>query len=286
MIIIEKIEYILNNFYNFSGGIEISFSDKVIIKYRGDTYYLYCFNDLVTINNAYKLFEKTKYSYKFIYNKYNDYITYIYDKYYVLLLDLKYKFNIIQIIHPEGNKYIGKLDWKEKWQENYEFIEKNYAKIKGKYKQIDESIHYYLNMLDLAIINLKKCNNNYHYLYVQHRNINLDDFFNPFTFILDFKERDFAEYLKFIFFNNSYKKINIYTLLSSTNGIFNYDLIVSRLLLPNYYFSLLDDIILNEKDESILNSILSRRGEYELYLQNIFKSINRIVNKKKYHFNI
>ena len=110
MIIIEKIEYILNNFYNFSGGIEISFSDKVIIKYRGNTYYLYCFNDLVIINNAYKLFEKTKYSYKFIYNKYNDYITYIYDKYYVLLLDLKYKFNIIQIIHPEGNKYIGKLD--------------------------------------------------------------------------------------------------------------------------------------------------------------------------------
>ena len=46
-------------------------------------------------------------------------------------------------------------------------------------------------------------------------------------------------------------------------------LLISRVLFPSFYFDLYEDIFNYNKDEKILNNIISRIDEYEEYLNSI-----------------
>lgn len=182
------------------------------------------------------------------------------------------------ILNPICLKKKKKLDWKFLWIRKVDYIEKFYLLIKEKYNCIDDSINYYIVMAEMAIYYLKNYNNYYDYAYIQHEIILDDAFVNKFYEKEDVKERDFAEYLKNIYLNDNYDMENIYKLLNRGSSFFNYDLIVARLLFPNYYFFYLEKYLL-DGDEKLFN-IISRSLEYEEYVNNIIIKINEFKSKK------
>ena len=115
---------------------------------------------------------------------------------------------------------------------------------------------------------------------IQHNKMIIDDYFNPFNLKLDYKERDFAEYLKEIFFNNKYKNIDYKGIISRGIGIFRYELVIARMVFPSYYFDKFDDIVLNNKEQSILNNVVNKQNEYNNYIKNIISIVGIIPLKK------
>ena len=52
------------------------------------------------------------------------------------------------------------------------------------------------------------------------------------------------------------------------------------MIFPSYYFDLFDNIVLNNKEQSILIEILNRQSEYNKYIKNIINIVGIIPLKK------
>ena len=165
-----------------------------------------------------------------------------------------------------------KLKWLELWINKSDYIINYYNSIRGKYKIIDESIDYYIVMLEYGIYLLKDYSNYYDDIFMQH-SIILDNGF----LLEDVKERDFAEYLKYMFLHVKYDIDVICKIMEE--GKYNYDLVVARLLFPSYYFYYFERVI-NDKDYDKMCDIVSRVGEYEIFLKRIVDKINEKKSKK------
>ena len=118
--------------------------------------------------------------------------------------------------------------------------------------------------------------------FIQHKIFNKEDYTNPFNLIEDCKERDFAEYLKYIFFEDKYQNIDISNIIQRGKEIFEYNLVIARMLLPNYYFNIVEDIILEKVNQNELKKIINKSSEYEEYLTQIIKEIEKFFPIKKY----
>ncbi|MBR5370368.1 MAG: hypothetical protein IK137_03605 [Bacilli bacterium] len=179
------------------------------------------------------------------------------------------------ILNPIRLNRLKKLDWFKLWSTKSDYITNYYRKIKGKYHIIDESINYYIVMLELALFYLKEYSY-YDYVYIQH-SIIID---GQMIIKEDIKERDFSEYIKYLFFKNNYNIKYIYDLIDKYSNRFNYYLVGVRLLYPTYYFFYLDQIIINEKENSELIGIVKRTSEYELFVKNVINKMNEYLTKK------
>ena len=133
-------------------------------------------------------------------------------------------------------------------------------------------------MMEMAVYYLNDYSNYYDYSYIQHKIITNDTFFDKTYLKEDIKERDFSEYLKYIFFINNYSIDEVYLLIEKNINRFNYDLIVARLLLPNYYFFYMEKYILY--GDYNIYQIVSRCEEYEEYVKCIVNKINKYKTKK------
>lgn len=182
------------------------------------------------------------------------------------------------ILNPIKLNVIRKLNWRNLWIKKVDYIKEIHLEIKGKYACIDESINYYITMAEIAICYLNNYDNFYDYSYIQHKIILDETFFNKSYITEDIKERDFAEYLKYIYFNHNYDMNFLGELLARGNGIFNYDLVIARLLFPNYYFFYLEKYLLEDDDR--LFSIIDCSFDYENYVNSIVNIINKFKSKK------
>ena len=167
-----------------------------------------------------------------------------------------------------------KLNWFELWTVKSDYINNYYNNIKGLYSIIDESIDYYMAMLEMGIFYLKNYSNYFDYLYIQH-NIILD---NEMSIKEDIKERDFAEYLKYLFYENY--DIKYVDKLIEEGRNFNYNLVLARLLYPSYYLFYLDRVIIDKKDLDELKNIVDKHIEYEKYIKYIVDEMNKYLVKK------
>lgn len=204
--------------------------------------------------------------------------TFYNSKYYVLIKKNNNTFSINYLYYP-ATFYSTSIDWRKHWIRKRDYMYNYYLTIKGKYNIIDESISYYLCLLDYSIYLLKEINYD-SVVSIQHSKMIIDDYFNPFNLRLDYKERDFAEYLKELFFNNNYKNIDYKSIISRGIGIFRYELVIARMVFPSYYFDKFDDIVLNNKEQSILSSVVNRQNEYNNYIKNIISIVGIIPLKK------
>lgn len=182
------------------------------------------------------------------------------------------------IINPPVLRKIRKLDWRTLWIRKNDYIDRYYSCMRQEYKIIDESIDYYITMAEMSIYYLKNYDNYYEYNYIQHTIILVDNFFNEEYLKYDIKERDFAEYLKYLFLKNNYDIEKIYNLLENSVDKINYDLVVARLLFPSYYYFYLEKFLLGEDNK--LLEIVKRTTEYENYIKKIVDKINECSNKK------
>ena len=179
------------------------------------------------------------------------------------------------ILNPFRLNERKKLDWYELWIYKSDYITSYYAGIKGKYSIIDESIYYYMIMLEIGIHLLKDYSNYYDYVYIQHNLL-----INESLYIKeDIKERDFAEYIKYLFYNN-YDIKYIYDLIERYRDKFNYYLVGVRLLFPSYYLFYFEKVIVSNSDYDKLEDVVKRIPDYEQYLKNVINKLNEYVYKK------
>ncbi len=249
--------------------------NRYVIKYKNRLFYLERVFNLDEVIDQFNISKDYEQFYNFIVNKDDSIITYFQGSSYVLLEDINngyYRYNL-----DDNNLSLNRtnrVEWRNIWIKKSDYIEHYYSNIVGKYKLIDESIDYYLGMLEAAIYYL------YDYLeyedgsFIEHKYFDNNYLRNPLNLKIDVKERDFAEYLKYIFFDREYHNINVEELIIRYKDYYNYDLVVARLLYPNYYFDLFDKVILLEESEEVLYKIISRNREYERYLKRIVNCIS------------
>ena len=242
------------------------FFDKYILKMCYKELDIQLYNFLV--NNNY-------YLHQIIYNRNNEYITYIDNKPYLLLkmlkedvinFDLLKKYNI-----SFKNKNIP--NWDILWANKIDHLEKNISNVKD--ILIRNTSNYFIGMTENAIILFKSLNLENDY-YICH--LRLDDdysFYDPLNIVIDYKMRDYAEYLKREFYlYNKYYYSQIDKIIMN-NNYNNTMLFFIRMLYPSSFFDAYDNYMKKDKiDYSFYNKI----NDYEKYLKYIYKKIKTKYN--------
>lgn len=146
------------------------------------------------------------------------------------------------------------------------------------------SFNYYVGMAENAIAISNRINNNeikFKYT-IQHKRLtyplNSLEYYDPTLLIIDIKTRDISEYCKSKFFNDKMTINELSTLISKYDfNDYEMNMLYARLLFPTYYFDLFEDMIIDADDEKKIIEILSKRKEYESFLNQFFE-----VYKNKY----
>ncbi len=263
-------------------------SNYIFYKNRNNYYFI---SEVKNKKNLYKLYYYfiNGYFYKIIFNKKGKFISTYQNKDYILLKYIKYNFKLEDLIYKNKLALSNKkklLTWRNIWIDRSNYIEEKYQKIINKYNIIDESIDYFYGLLEAAIYLLRDYQKYYDYLYLQHIFINYFDYYNPCNIKLDVKERDFSNYLKYLFFSNKYKDIYIDKIIIKNLDNYNFNLILARLIYPDYYFNLLDELIdnnyiFNNNIFDEIKNIILLVDDYELYISNIYRVLleNKVIKK-------
>ena len=230
---------------------------------------------------------------KVVVNKYNSPITVIDGIPYILInyKDIK-KISLVEIsnlsnINNFENCYVKELErnnWEILWENRIDYLEEHIGHNEKKYSLIRESFDYFIGLAENAIsylINTKKelKPSIYDKKVLSHNNLK-SSLYDPSNIILDHKSRDVAEYIKLSFLNNNK---NIFDELQNY-FYYNYyseygiRILFSRIIYPNFYFDIYDDIIQNKCNEKKLNIIINKINDYELFLWNIYSFLSKYHN--------
>lgn len=259
--------------YNLENPIVYSINNKIFIKDNYDIYLLEKTNkkkiyyEISLIDNSYNKIIKTKRNDLFLKYKNNLYIL------------EKINMNRIksnEVLKDYKNvKIIKKNNWKELWINKVNEIEK----IRITDNDIIELNSYYMGLAESAISFL---NNNKDKIEEKQNSIcririNDKDYRNNNNIIIDYKERDYAEYIKYLFFSNKEKEATDF-LKKIDLKKYNKELIFSRLLFPTYYYDIVENIVLsNNKQKEQIEIIKKNIKKYELFL---FKSSELLFSKQ------
>lgn len=281
-------------YYNLNPDIIHQKDGVYYFKINDDRYYLFpYYRNIDEINSIYKitleLRHKNIYVHQIIKNKDNSIITVIDDVMYVLL-EVYIKENefisIENIAYLTGNTLIKKQediliqkDWASLWEIKNDYLEYQISQFGVKYKSIADSFSYYIGIAENAISYARNTlleNKDKINLCISHRRINVDntslDLYNPLEFIIDYRVRDIAEYIKSCFFNEKKELldniINFFNIIKPNN--FEARMFYARLLYPTYYFDIFENIIDEKKEEIELDKIVSKSREYELFLKDVY----------------
>ncbi len=288
-------------YYNYNIDVDIICDNKEYVEftYKGNTYFFVFFNrsieELNDIENTcYELKNMGIKVHDIIINKDNKLITKVNDNYYVLLKlntnkDNIVSFNSILKLNDKlklNNRYskLYRNNWPELWSKKVDYFEYQIKEI-GKNKSIIlDTFSYYIGLAENAISYANKgkyiLNNNEYNITLSHRrifypNIALN-YYNPLSFIFDLDVRDIAEYLKSEFFNGEDAFLDLKNYLKVNRlSLYSYHMLYARLLYPSYYFDIYENIMNKDSKEDGIFKIIMKRKEYEIFLQNVYKEINK-----------
>lgn len=263
----------INNYYEFNHN-----NNYYRLYILNEEYNIYNYNNIYTINK--ELINNTLMS-EIILNKDKNIITTYHNINYILL---KINCNINKNITLEEIDYLSKVkivnnnksNWGLLWSKKIDYLEELISENGKKYPQVVNSFNYFIGLSENAIsyYNNIDIDNNMMY-YISHKRLKptdkVDSLYNPLNIIYDYRVRDVAEYIKNSFWtdnHNIYNELNNY-LYKSNLSLNEVKLLISRVLFPSFYFDLYEDIFNYNKDEKILNNIISRIDEYEEYLNSI-----------------
>ena len=270
--------YELNNF-----SIDKDYDGfRYVIKKDNIKYYLYELGDYEDLDLICTAFLNNYKYYSLVLTKSREKVCYFNNSKYILFKVNNYSFSIDDLFccYRFGNKI--KIDWYELWIDCEKYWESLYYKKYGKFDIIDESIDYYFSLLSYSIFYVSDYKNYYSSACIQHLYID-DEFFNPMNLKIDIIENDFAEYLKYLFFYSKYDYDYIERIIFDHRKL-NYNLVIARLLFPNYYFMLVEkSLVIDSIDEKII-SIINRIGEYQDYLNFIISKVSVFTSIKKISF--
>lgn len=278
----------MNNFIEYFYGIK---TEKVIYNnkyysfmYSGYVYRLYIYDEDNNIKYLYeinkKLIGNTLMS-EIIVNRNNEIISSYNGISYILL---KIFVNINKSISLEEISFVSKslsteknnVNWGYLWSNKIDYLEDLINENGKKYPLIVDSFNYFVGMAENAIsyFNSVNLDNNYKFV-VSHKIIRFNDtvevLYNPLNITFDYRVRDVAEYIKNSFFNKNYNIFNELLVYLHNNylSLMEVKLLVSRLFYPSFYFDMYEDILIENQEEKIILSVISKLDEYEDYLTNV-----------------
>ena len=233
-------------------------------------------NELNSIFSLYReLVTKNIFVDDIILNKNDQVISLVNNTPYVLLKD-NTKSNNININDLIDNKKLLRNNWINLWGTKIDYYESYSNELLKKYPALSNSLDYYIGLGENSISYLVNNSVKNSSVVLSHKRIQFNntsfDFYNPFNFIIDSRVRDFAEYMKDLFFNsenfNYDEYIRYIDYMNYTKD--EYILLISRLLFPTYYFDLFDQIVNENISEDIIKNVLNKNSEYISFLKNTF----------------
>ena len=281
---------ILSYYYNLYPNSVDEKDSNYYFEYNGTSYVLKIYDRPESdIDSLYDLNKKMILTDKIILNKDNNAITNINNKKYVLLekvfntdnvslKDICYLNNTSVNIECSNN--LSRMNWVNLWESKNDYIESQLKEIDKKYNNLTKYVNYYIGLAENACLYTKKALQvpGVSLSSVCHKRIG-DDIYDPLDFIYDYRVRDAVEYIKMSFFNNkdSIKLVEEYF----NNNYISYKealLFYARLLYPSYFFDTYEDIINKNLDESLINNIVLKAGEYESFLSYTEDYISSLYN--------
>ena len=229
-------------------------------------------------------------------NKDNNIITYINGLPYVLMelyINLKARINLSDVCYINNNsvsvtcdKTLNRSDWISLWKTKNDYFEAQINEIWKKYPNLCNYANYYIGLAENAILYIREASKleDITLMSVCHKRIgsedNLYELYNPLRYIYDFRIRDVCEYIKSAFFNgeNAYFKVLEYF----QNDYLSYKealLFYGRLLYPSYFFDLYDEIVNNDLKENLIDKIITKADDYEMFLANVYLFLTKLYGK-------
>lgn len=278
-------ENIINYYYNL-------YPDKIQKMYNGFFFVLkgnkfLLIELIIPKKNILEIYDKLitskVYNYIVVTNKDNEPVSELNKKEYILF---QINCDDKEILRFEEQIYIpgvNNINWGELWGDRINYYEIQINELAQDKQVILESIYYYIGLAENAIHIANKYKNiKENEILIQHYRMNMPikkgDYFNPGNMISDVFVRNIAEYIKSSYFCEKHEDEYYIEYINS----FNYtettaNLLLARILYPSYYFDIFDEIILNNKDEDELISIINLCYDFENLLLKIY-----ILLQKKY----
>lgn len=178
-------------------------------------------------------------------------------------------------------------NWGTLWSEKIDYFEYQVRELALQKEVVRNSFSYYIGLAENAISYVNNTNLKYGKLtngkiVLSHRRVFYPNYklnyMNPLSFIFDLEVRDVAEYLKSMFYNQeldevieelaSYLKIRHLT-------IYEYQMLLARLLYPSFYFDVYDQVMNKDEGEEKLVGIIKKSEEYEIFLKKAYLEISK-----------
>ena len=175
-------------------------------------------------------------------------------------------------------------NWYYLWIRKIDYFEYQKDYIKNKYPLLYNSLDYYIGLAENAIsyINAKERKSTplTNQVVLAHRRIkpkmSQEEYNDPFNLILDYKERDQAEYLKSFYFSNELTRERLDAILEEFDRVgVDFERLLARLLFPSYYFDCYERIVNDIEPETSILSYTTRTADYEAFLREIWHKIKK-----------
>lgn len=286
---------VINYYYNFNIDNLRMIGNRYYFVYQNSKFIFQEINDTQfdyqAIFELNKTLTNNNLFYKIIVNKDNQIITQHTNKKYILMIDYSKEdrkftlFDLLQVDIPinSENKIINRLNrsnWIDLWQRKIDYFELFIEHNINKYIELNQYMNYFIGIGENAILYARNTledikPNYYDRSVISHKRIDSDtsikQLYNPINLIVDHPARDIAEFLKTIFWNNTYKKINLEVELEEVH-LSNYGarLVIARMLFPSFFFDAFENLVENKIEETDILYIIDRVNEYEQYLATIY----------------
>ena len=236
---------------------------------------------------SYKLLKHGFPVHEIILNKDNFIVTIINEKNYVLMkvniedtnlitLNDILVFNKNVLLFKE--LFASKIKWNDLWETKVDYYEYQINQLGKKYPLLRNSFSYYDGLTECANILFKEIKDKVDFNVISHKRIKINhtikDLYNPFNLIIDTSVRSVCEYFKGRYLNNLdvLEEIKLYLKNSNYNNE-EYILFFVRMMFPSFYYDEFQNIVFSNKDERLLNYIISNVDNYENLLFNLYEYI-------------
>ena len=249
--------------------------------------------DLININEVSQVIkkyniEKSNY-YSLVNNRFNNIISQIEEKDYVLLVVKGILSEIIDIKTINSNLYSNRgkesaitNDWGSLWQKRVDYIEYQIGQLGKNKKEVINSFGFFSGLAENAIsfininkVNYKNCKVSLTHRRILYPNIGID-YYNILYLKSDYEVRDMAEYIKSkIIIDDNLDRDLDFIINNCGYNVDDLKLFMARLMFPSKYFDLVEEILVSDKDESIIEKYVENIDTYTNMLCDAYLEISK-----------
>lgn len=275
---------VLNYYYNLSFDEIKEYSEYAILRKDANIYIFKKFiqNEEETKEIANILLQNNIPAHLIVINNKGEMLTdYNNDKYILILLknvDIILNDDFFYIEVPSSDNNMAKM-----WERKIDYYSRQVRELALGKDLLINSFNYYVGMAEnaIAMYNQAWASPGDVKFSISHRRIGYPNYAINYlditNMLIDVRIRDISEYIKAKFFTDDVNVDEIDGFITRFNlSEKEIKLLYARLFYPTYYFDLFESIILGERDEQEILSLLNKRVSYEQFLDNIFNYFKEV----------